>query len=338
MKESLVKYTLLKKVIENLSGRRVIIWGTGTIGRRVAKVLRELNIKIDFYVDADIGKHGSSIEGIRILAPEYLKDQKQNFYVMVAMNDYAKVYKQLIEYGYHEQSDFHGFGIFARIEVDPVDYRDEFHNSIVGCPKSLSSKVIFAGKNNKLVFGPGVVLDEATIVFHANDGYCYIGNDSQFNGTIFVGLGCRVMIGKRLSVTKNCFISTGEFVEAKIGDDCMFASNIEIRCDDGHPIFDVVTSERVNISKSITIGNHVWLAFSAVLLSGSEIGNGSVIGHSSVLKSKIPNNCIAVGIPARVVKKNIAWDNVHLLINQPHHFSNGDYIEDRDYWNTTRDD
>ncbi len=39
----------------------------------------------------------------------------------------------------------------------------------------------------------------------------------------------------------------------------------------------------------------------------TQIGNGSIIGAMSLVKSIIPNNCIAAGIPARVIRKNIAW-------------------------------
>lgn len=33
----------------------------------------------------------------------------------------------------------------------------------------------------------------------------------------------------------------------------------------------------------------------------------SIIGAGSLVKSKIPNNCIAVGVPAQVIRKDIAW-------------------------------
>lgn len=337
MNESLIKYKL-KSLIKKINNRKIVIWGTGNIGKRVANTLTEMNIEVDFFIDIDKKKQGSLFLGKNVCGPEYLKAQNHKIYVMVAFNHYYNVHNQLIEFGYNEELDFHGFGIFARIVVEQIEnYNDEFQNSIVGVPNSMNSTVIFAGKNNKLVFGQGVVLNEATIVFHSNDGYCFIGNDSIYKGTIFVGLGCKVIIGERLTVTKNCFISTAEYVEARIGNDCMFASNNEIRCDDGHPIFDIVTAERINKSKSITIGNHVWLAYSAVLLRGTDIGDGSIIGHSSVVKSKIPNNCIAVGAPARVVKKNVAWDNTHLLIDPPYQFIDGEYIEDRYYWKHTRD-
>lgn len=36
----------------------------------------------------------------------------------------------------------------------------------------------------------------------------------------------------------------------------------------------------------------------------------SIIGAMSLVKSTIPNNCIAAGIPARVIKKNIAWSRM----------------------------
>ena len=45
----------------------------------------------------------------------------------------------------------------------------------------------------------------------------------------------------------------------------------------------------------------VWLGFGVVLLNGSCIGKGAVIGASSVVNSNIPDNAIAYAVPARVI-------------------------------------
>ena len=43
------------------------------------------------------------------------------------------------------------------------------------------------------------------------------------------------------------------------------------------------------------------------ILYNTEIGDGSIIGAMSLVKGKIPNNCIAAGNPAKVIKRNVAW-------------------------------
>ena len=40
----------------------------------------------------------------------------------------------------------------------------------------------------------------------------------------------------------------------------------------------------------------------ATVLKGSQIGNGAVLGSKSLVKGNIPENAIAVGIPAKIIK------------------------------------
>ena len=44
------------------------------------------------------------------------------------------------------------------------------------------------------------------------------------------------------------------------------------------------------------------------MLSNSEIGDGSIIGGNSVINKKFTNNCVVAGNPARLVRKDVAWD------------------------------
>ena len=52
----------------------------------------------------------------------------------------------------------------------------------------------------------------------------------------------------------------------------------------------------------VHIGDDSWLGFGVIVLSVVRIGKGAVIGAGSVVTSDIPDNAVAIGIPARVVK------------------------------------
>lgn len=52
----------------------------------------------------------------------------------------------------------------------------------------------------------------------------------------------------------------------------------------------------------ITIGNDVWIGMDTIVLGGVTIGNGSVIAAGSVVTKSIPENVLAGGVPARVIK------------------------------------
>jgi acetyltransferase-like isoleucine patch superfamily enzyme len=55
-------------------------------------------------------------------------------------------------------------------------------------------------------------------------------------------------------------------------------------------------------AKDVVIGNNVWIGTDSYICKGVSIGENSVIGAKSVVTKSIPKNCIAAGIPARVVK------------------------------------
>jgi acetyltransferase-like isoleucine patch superfamily enzyme len=70
--------------------------------------------------------------------------------------------------------------------------------------------------------------------------------------------------------------------------------------------FDDVTKniheQGVN-AKGVVIGNDVWIGAGVRILDGVHIGDHVVIGAGSVVTKDIPENAIAVGVPARVIRK-----------------------------------
>jgi hypothetical protein len=81
-----------------------------------------------------------------------------------------------------------------------------------------------------------------------------------------------------------------------------YLTDVIIRSVDGHHIIGT------HDSKEITIGNHVWIGQRTIILKGVKIGDGAVIGAGSIVTSDIPAHSLAVGIPAKVVKKDIEWN------------------------------
>lgn len=68
------------------------------------------------------------------------------------------------------------------------------------------------------------------------------------------------------------------------------------------------------ISKDISIGENCWIGEKVTILPGVSIGDWSIIGAGSVVNSSIPSYSIAVGNPARIIKKynfeNHKWERV----------------------------
>lgn len=217
-----------------------------------------------------------------------------------------------------------------------VAYKDSNNNEIICEDEVLTCRVVFLGKNNKLVVKRGTKI-KGGIYFDCDNGTCNIGRN-RFKGAIRLGQDCTVNIADKVTCTNDCLITTAEGITVSIEQDCMLASEIQIRADDGHPIFDVHSGKRVNMPRSVSIGPHAWIGGRTAILSGAQIGEGSVIGFGSVVKGKIPNNCIAVGVPAKVVRKDIAWERPHLSHVAPFYKPDASHVTKSDYWNETIED
>ncbi len=70
----------------------------------------------------------------------------------------------------------------------------------------------------------------------------------------------------------------------------------------GTAFFDIDTGRRVNVSRSITIGPHVWLSRDAVVLGGVRIGEGTVVGYRSLVTRSLPYKP-----DASAITKSLYW-------------------------------
>lgn len=217
-------------------------------------------------------------------------------------------------------------------------YEDDNNNRIVyDGPDIPGVRIEFTGRSNTLTVGSEPRVNRLTIMFDCDNGVMTMQGSrfGSFSGFIRIGQDSTVRLGQNVTTTNTCVISAVEGTSVTIGHDVMLASENEIRADDGHAIFDIHSDQRVNKSADITVGNHVWLAKRAVLLGGASIGDGSVIGFGSLVSGPIPNNCVAVGSPARVVRRDVAWERPHLSRARPYYKPDGSTVAKSAYWHPT---
>jgi acetyltransferase-like isoleucine patch superfamily enzyme len=105
----------------------------------------------------------------------------------------------------------------------------------------------------------------------------------------------------------------------RIGKRCMLAPNVTILDSDWHiawpPDRRHNTSE-TDIDKDVTLQNNVWVGMGVIILKGVTIGENSVIAAGSIVTSSIPPNCLAGGVPAKVLKKfDCNTNNSNLVTN-----------------------
>ncbi|MDR6199292.1 acetyltransferase-like isoleucine patch superfamily enzyme [Microbacterium sp. SORGH_AS428] len=58
----------------------------------------------------------------------------------------------------------------------------------------------------------------------------------------------------------------------------------------------------IDIIKPITVGSNVYLGYGTIILPGVTIGDNVIVGAGSVVTKDIPENSVAAGVPARVIK------------------------------------
>lgn len=100
-----------------------------------------------------------------------------------------------------------------------------------------------------------------------------------------------------------------------IGNDVMLAQNIVVSgMNHGYENVTIPPSKQKDICKQITIADEVWIGANSVITIGVNIGKHSIIGAGSVVTKDVPPFSIAVGNPAKVIKKyNIetsAWEKI----------------------------
>ncbi len=110
--------------------------------------------------------------------------------------------------------------------------------------------------------------------------------------------------GKNISIGKNVFInSCCKFQDQGgiiIGNGVLIGHNVTLATlnHDERPAF------RQNIyPKPIKIGNNVWIGSNATILQSVTIGDGAIIGANAVVTKDIPENTIAAGVPAKIIRK-----------------------------------
>ena len=108
----------------------------------------------------------------------------------------------------------------------------------------------------------------------------------------------------KLEIGDGVFINYGASLSShklvRIGDGCQIGSHACLMDNDYHSVED---RERPCESKPIILGRNVWLGVRVIVLKGVVIGDNAVIGAGSVVTRDIPANCLAAGVPAKIIRR-----------------------------------
>lgn len=140
----------------------------------------------------------------------------------------------------------------------------------------------------------------------------YIGDDVNFFGKVDIFSGSqldepRLVLKDRVDIGHNVIFMVNR--EIVLEEDVNVASGVRFMDNDAHPrdamarIADLpATPDEI---KAVRIKRYAWIGHNAFIMKGVTVGEGAIVGVNSVVLSDIPDYCVALGNPARVIVKNI---------------------------------
>ena len=146
-----------------------------------------------------------------------------------------------------------------------------------------------------------------------NPQYVSVGKNNIFlRNTAITVTHCRSGHTPSVTIGNNCHFGIWNHItcinQITIGDNLLTGAYVLIS-DNAHGIagkdmIDTAPFDRPLVSKGeIHIGNNVWLGDKVSILANVHIGNNVIIGANSVVTKDIPDNCVAAGIPATVIRQ-----------------------------------
>jgi acetyltransferase-like isoleucine patch superfamily enzyme len=157
----------------------------------------------------------------------------------------------------------------------------------------------------KVMIGDNVTIDDLVVLDAkgtANQGITLGHGVFLGRGTI---LSCKdgdITLGDHVNVGFHSEIFSGSSVT--VGRHGLFAAYTYL-VGGGHEFeaTDRAVLEQPRSSRGITLGDNVWLGAGAKVLDGVRLGNDVVVGAGAVVTADLPDGAVAVGVPARVVRR-----------------------------------
>jgi acetyltransferase-like isoleucine patch superfamily enzyme len=150
------------------------------------------------------------------------------------------------------------------------------------------------------------------------DGLCFILPGTKFE----IGADAKVVMGRWSWIGNDCKVRVHEgvleigaktvlgqectlscFQSISIGRECIIADRV-MMLDFDHGVVDAERPIREQgiYKRDVRVGHNCWLGYGACILRGVTVGDNSVIGTNTVVTKDLPDNAVAAGAPARVIR------------------------------------
>ncbi len=144
------------------------------------------------------------------------------------------------------------------------------------------------------------------IVLHEDACLRIRGNVVLGDGVIIeVHAGASLEIGPDTFINPNARVISLESI--RIGADCAVAWDVQIMDGDRHFFLDAEGGREKNTA-AIRIGDHAWIGAGALILKGSSIEEGAVVGAGAVVSGRVAAGTVVAGNPARQIRQGVRWE------------------------------
>ncbi len=141
-----------------------------------------------------------------------------------------------------------------------------------------------------------------------------VSGNVVFNGKTFIGHGSKICVAESGVLTFgddfriNAETSIICYKSVSFGSNCLLSWEILIMDTDFHPMLNA-EGTRINEDAAVVLGNDIWIGCRALILKGSDIASGCIVGASSLVSRPLP---VAAGLyagnPAKLLKENVRWE------------------------------
>lgn len=159
----------------------------------------------------------------------------------------------------------------------------------------------------KIFLGDRVIVDDNVLLDAKGDSNrgLFLGHEVYIgrNAIVYTKNG-DIELGDKANISHNCELFSNGLLQ--IGADTVVAAYSYLLCGGSYEVDSPVLFSKQAGNKSAgptVVGPNVWIAAHVVVIDNAQIGEGAVIGAGSIVRGKIPPRTLAIGIPARVIRK-----------------------------------
>ena len=199
----------------------------------------------------------------------------------------------------------------ARAEAIPLEVDTQSRGRVCALTPKFKLE---GGGNNSVLLDKDSVLFKSRIKINGNHNRVILHSGAYLSGVeLYIeDNNCTIEIGANTYIGHHSHLAcTEDGSTLKIGSMCMLSSYVQIRTDDSHSILDKDGS-RINPAASVTIDDHCWLGEGCKVMKGVTLGSDTVVSSGAIVTKSFGSNVLLGGIPAKVLKENINWDEKRL--------------------------